>query len=359
MDQAQSANPADRPCLLFVDTSPLMRKTARHILSEEFEVMVAPDQQQAWQELAATPLIQVVFFALDHQASTQLIERIRSAPSPRIRQTPIVVIADENQTEAHRVKLLKLGASDFIDKPFRPSELLARARALATSARAQQRLADLRKNHNLDSSSGLGNRRYFFERLNQALSFACRHQQPLSLLHVHLDGLTRALQAENTHAPGISLARLGRLLARSVRNEDSVYRTDPETFSVILPATGLEGAEAVRFRLAPELDEVGLLQCRIPSDVQCRYSIQEIELDPDKPVKETLSQVRQGMGSRLMAEHSVNPPDSGPITPDLDNLLALANSGDSAALKTHLPEVLDKLKPLIEMANKLKDGSSS
>jgi len=344
---------ASRPCLLFVDRSRLMRLSAERILGHEFRVVLAENAELGWIKLMDDPLIQVVFHDLvgpDHEIDFSLLERVRQSENRRVRDTPVVVLTDDDDSEEHRAEALSKGATDFIDKPFRPSELVARARALATTSEAAQRLRLMQRRHNRDAETELGNRRYFFERLAQALSFAKRQRQPLSLVHVHLAGLAQAFE------PGQRvqrLAQLGRILGRAVRQEDTVYRTGPETFSFILPGTPADGAEAVRCRLAPELDGLGLMGHTAGHHPIARFIVQTPELGDEESMVECLRRIREGMGPVLVspadpAPRGARPPASAD---DLETLLEMARHGDADQLKAHLPEILDRLKPLLDLAS--------
>ncbi|NBD95554.1 MAG: response regulator [Gammaproteobacteria bacterium] len=360
MDKHRDPTQLPRPRLLFVDSSRLMRKAADRILGEEFRVFLAGDTEQAWVTLLDDPLIQVVFFDQESDGGGNgpgLLERIRTSESRRVRETPIVILTENADSEERRTALLHRGATDFIDKPFRPSELVARARAHASITEAVQRLRQLQKRHNKCTETGLGNRRYFFERLAQSLSFARRHHQPLSLVHIHMDGLTRSLERLDALKRKRQMAGLGRVLLRAVRHEDTVYRTGPETFSFILPGTNEAGAEAVRCRLIPELDGMGLLNGRKPLEVQSRFIVQSPDFGEEESLIECLRRIREGMGTLLVTHPPDRSPSSRTADDDLEALLDMARHGDTEHLREHLPELLARLKPLLELANQLERSS--
>jgi two-component system, cell cycle response regulator len=355
-----SRNEPPRPHLLFVEHSRLMRKAAERILGKEFEVILAETHKTAWTTLQDNSLIQLVFVNIDgvpedSDQGPNLLERIRTASNHRVSETPVVVITGDQASESDREELLEKGVTDFIEKPFRPSELLARARAHATAAGALERLNTLQLQHNRDGETGLGNRRYFFERLKQAISFSVRHELPLSLVHVHIDGLAGAVQAMERPMRLGRMVRLGRLLGAAVRQEDTVYRTGPENFSFILPNTDADGAEAVRCRLVPELDAMGMLDGEGLSDISTRFHVEEIKSEADEPVVDVLSRVRENMGVMLvMPNENAMPAASGALLaapPDhLEDLVELARQGKTDHLKNLLPELFERLQPLLSLA---------
>ncbi len=366
MDSAQSPESPARPRVLFSERSQLMRRAAERILGDDFEVILAGNSTEAWIVLMEDPLIQVVFHDVadhDNPSDLSLLERIRSSENRRVRETPVVIIMDDDQTEATRARALQQGASDFIDKPFRPSELLARARAHATTSEAVRRLLLLRTQHNEDEATRLGNRRYYFERLAQALSYAGRRNEALSLVHIHLDGLSQKLEQMELTDRGRRLFALGQMLSAAVRREDTVYRTGPETFSFILPGTDASGAEAVRCRLAPELDAMGALDGGGELDLRARFVVQSADMAPGEALVDALRRLRGAMGISVARRQDREEPFSAPVS-EIDQLLQMARDGDTDRVMKALPELLERLKPLLKLAdqlsrNKLEDSASS
>ncbi|MGY6587858.1 MAG: GGDEF domain-containing protein [Wenzhouxiangella sp.] len=358
MSEPTRAESAPKPRLLFADSSRLMRRAAKRILGDEFHVITAEDAEAAWVALADDSLIQVVFHDLQEEpqpGQPNLLERIRSSADRRIRETPLVMVTDEDVSEDRRQQALERGISDFITKPFRSSELIARARAHANSAEARHRLHLLQKQHNRDTETGLGNRRYFFERLAQALSFARRHTQALSLVHVHLDGLNRAMQRLDERQRLRRMEQLGQALGQAIRHEDTVYRTGVESFSFILPGTPPDGAETVRCRLIPELDALGMLDGKSELRTRARFVVQAPVINLEESLVESLRRIRESMGNRLVERPAPTPlPSSRNDAADLSRLLELARRGDLGKLKDRLPELIDQLKPLLDLAEQLK-----
>ncbi len=358
-------NALPRPHLLFVEHSRLIRKAAERILGKEFEVVLSETCEAAWTTLLDNPLIQVIFVNLDESApqsqpGPDLLERIRTTSSRRISETPVVVITGDQVSESRREEWLDRGVTDFIEKPFRPSELLARARTHASGAVALERLKLLQLQHNRDGETGLGNRRYFFERLGQAISFSHRHELPLSLVHMHLDGLAGTLQNMERPMRLGRMVRFGRMLGRAVRQEDTVYRTGPETFSFILPNTDANGAEAVRCRLVPELDALGMLDGGDLTEISTRFHVEEVHSEHEEPVSDVVRRIRQNMGALLIIpSEEITPTGADALlaspSDHLESLLELVEQGEAEQLKAVLPEIFARLKPLLSLAESMHE----
>jgi diguanylate cyclase (GGDEF)-like protein len=103
-----------------------------------------------------------------------------------------------------------------------------------------------------DALTGLTNRRGFARRLEEEISRANRHGQPLSLLLLDVDAF-KDYNDRFGHPEGdLALRAVAQILQLNVRNYDVVARHGGEEFAVIAPNTG-QAASAVlaeRFRLA-------------------------------------------------------------------------------------------------------------
>ena len=89
----------------------------------------------------------------------------------------------------------------------------------------------------IDPLTGVGNRRALEEQLNQHVARAVRHERPLSVVTVDLDGLKRINDTEG-HAAGDEAIRLLAVGLRGVlRASDTVFRIGGDEFVIVLPET--------------------------------------------------------------------------------------------------------------------------
>jgi diguanylate cyclase (GGDEF)-like protein len=149
-----------------------------------------------------------------------------------------------------RVRGLDLGAVDFIAKPFEVAELKARVRS---ALRMQHLVKMLEYRAQIDSLSGLWNRRYFDQRLQQEWSEARRHGRSLSLIMCDVDRFKR-LNDQFGHPFGDQvIERVAQILSGG-RGSDITCRYGGEEFGVILPSTAADRALEVaeRHRVAIE-----------------------------------------------------------------------------------------------------------
>lgn len=100
----------------------------RHILSREgFQVVHVADGRKALDLIGQgpPPVLVLTDMMLPHVDGQELIRRIRADPAWGA--VPIVVLTSKTREE-DAVQALDAGATDYVQKPFRPEELLARVR---------------------------------------------------------------------------------------------------------------------------------------------------------------------------------------------------------------------------------------
>src|SRR5438876_663190 len=107
--------------ILVVDDEENIRHTLRGVLADEgFEVLEAPDGRRALELLQhAAPRLAIVDVWMPEMDGIELVERMRNqAPG-----VPIIVISGHGTIET-AVRVIRLGAYDFLEKPFQLDALL-------------------------------------------------------------------------------------------------------------------------------------------------------------------------------------------------------------------------------------------
>jgi len=120
----------DRTVVLVVDDEPQIRRVVRNALGDEAKVIEASTGRDAIDQTAAQrPDLVVLDLGLPDMGGIDVCREIRAWS-----MTPILVLSARH-SDAEKVALLDAGADDYITKPFSPSELQARIRALLRRAR--------------------------------------------------------------------------------------------------------------------------------------------------------------------------------------------------------------------------------
>jgi diguanylate cyclase (GGDEF)-like protein len=176
---------------------------------------------------------------------------------PALADTPILFVSS-NRDPARKARLLERGASDTIEKPFHPAELLAR---LGVHLRLRQLRDELRvKNAQLerlsvtDGLTGLRNRRFAEWFLSGELERAHRHGNRLSVILADLDHFKRVNDTHGHLVGDAALRHAAEVLGEQVRRTDVCARWGGEEFLVALAQVPLAGAGALAERQRAALE---------------------------------------------------------------------------------------------------------
>jgi diguanylate cyclase (GGDEF)-like protein len=156
-------------------------------------------------------------------------------------------------------RLLRAGASDTIQKPFHPAELLARLETHLRLRRLQAELRDknamLERISTTDAVTGLRSRRYVGELLAIEVLRSTRYKTPLSVAMCDLDHFKRVNDSFGHPAGDAVLARAGAIIRDSLRATDVAGRYGGEEFLLVLPHTDIDGAESFAERVRASIEE--------------------------------------------------------------------------------------------------------
>lgn len=237
------------PRLLAIDDSELIHRLLQvRLQGERLELhgaLSAQDGLQKARELM--PEVILLDIELDTMDGFEVLAHLKS--DPKTQDIAVIFISAVSDT-MDRVRGLDLGAVDFIAKPFEVAELKARVRS---ALRMQHLVKMLEHRAQIDSLSGLWNRRYFDQRLQQEWSEARRHGRSLSLIMCDVDRFKR-LNDQFGHPFGDRvIERVAQILSGG-RGSDITCRYGGEEFGVILPSTAADRALEVaeRHRVAIE-----------------------------------------------------------------------------------------------------------
>lgn len=107
----------------------------------------------------------------------------------------------------------------------------------------------LNERSNVDSLTGLHNRRYFYNHLLLDMERLKRAKQPLSLAVIDVDNFKK-INDRYGHIEGDRvLTELAQIFKANVRANDTVVRWGGEEFIIILPGIGIDGAKAFAERI--------------------------------------------------------------------------------------------------------------
>lgn len=355
-----------KPRVLLADDSRVVRMSAGKILRDEFDVILVPDGEQAWERLAADDSIRAVFtdLGMPKLDGYGLLKRIREAADERLREIPTIVVTGNESDEA-RQQALDHGATDFIAKPFNRLDLLARARSHAryqkTATELRQQTRELEESSMIDPLTRIGNGRYFLEKFAKDRSFTNRHKQDLSLIRVDLRDLAGLVEKHGKPAIAGLLRRIAAVIVRHIRNEDTPARLGGGRFGIVLPACDAAGARVIAARIG---DVIAGHEFKLGDNTQ-RVAVSMAIITPSLAREKPLADV-VGVLDALAAKAAngggiLQIPDPGqapssrtdPAQPSLgiEDALVMLGRGEQVEVLPHLDSLIEHILPLFRLTN--------
>src|SRR5919206_4480565 len=242
--------------ILVVEDSRTQADWLRQVLEREgYAVSVAQDGREAIRRVRSEPPDLVLLDMILPDMNGLDVLRVIKARSEE-QFIPVILLSVRSDLDS-RVTGLRLGADDFLAKPFAHAEIQARAAAMLRIKSLQDQLratkSQLEKLSVTDGLTGLYNHRHFQERLADEFRRAQRYADPVSLIMLDLDHF-KDVNDRYGHPFGDRVLReTAELIRTSIRDPDICARYGGEEFAVILPKTHLQGALTVAERMFKSL----------------------------------------------------------------------------------------------------------
>ncbi len=188
---------------------------------------------------------------------------------------------------------IKVGAADFIKKPFTIQELFIRIKYVQLQAK-------LRAMAITDDLTGLLNRRGFFTHAEQYIKLATREKSSFFMITADLDGLKKINDAMGHREGDVALVDTANILREVFRDSDIISRIGGDEFVVIPVKTSKDGMDIITGRLKDAMQKHNATGDR---GYELSFSIGIACYDPETPcsIDELLAQA-----DRLMYQQKLN-----------------------------------------------------
>jgi diguanylate cyclase (GGDEF)-like protein len=338
-----------KPKILAVDDSRVMRRAMSKILSSDYDVIEAENGEDAWTILLNDSSISVVFTDLNMPFldGFGLLQRIRESDDARLQETPVIIITGKDDDDDTKQDVLNKGANDFITKPFDSIQLQARAKAHVTFKQTSNKLSEtsdkLERQATIDETTGLGGQRYFCKVGDETLSYAIRHSGQFIITRMDIDDFNNLFIKYGKKIMDHILHSIGEKFSQLVRQEDTIARIGVSKFAIILKETTLNEAEILADRIRSEINNMSF---KLPDNggvisLTISAGLYEPELKPDLKFQQLLAETEKHLeearaagGNRIICHSTVNKIDIKKPHDDID-IVALLEQ-----LKQNKPEQL-------------------
>lgn len=243
-----------KPTLLIVEDSYLTARILYDILHEMYELMIVDSGEAALDIVESIYpdliLLDIVLPGIDgFETLRQLNE------SPESSKIPVIFITGKDH-EGDETTGFKLGAVDYITKPFRIPIIQARVKTHVDLKRYRDTLENL---SNLDGLTGVSNRRCFEERFELSWQKAVRRKRSLSVIMIDIDYF-KLYNDRYGHVQGDEcLKSIAQALAHSItRQTDFFGRYGGEEFIAIIEDLNRAGAEVIANKMCQSIMDLNL-----------------------------------------------------------------------------------------------------
>ena len=166
------------------------------------------------------------------------------------RSIPLLFLTAQYRDHLDAAKGLDLGANDYVTKPFSSQELLARVGVMVRVRNAEEAM---RKVSQTDDLTGLHNRRFLQDRLDQELHRAVRASGMISCILLDVDHF-KTINDNHGHAAGdFILSSVAEIMRQHIRKSDLAVRFGGDEFLLILFDNDKEGALRVAERIRSDV----------------------------------------------------------------------------------------------------------
>lgn len=347
---------AEKPVILIVDDSRVIRRAASKMLGEDYVVHEAVDGLDGWTKIQQDVTISVVFtdMQMPEMNGMQLLDNIRNSEDDRINALPVIMITGVDDTENAKKEVFEHGATDFISKPFDSIDLLSRAKSYA---RLTRKVVELEKQTGTDKLTGLMNATSFEQQGSKTLSFAQRHRLSITVVHLEIDDFQSLFLTHGKNVAQQIIVAVGKKLADNLRAEDVAARTGVAKFALLLPLTNQATAKIAVSRIRETLGKLvfdtGSEKIRVSMvagitshDVTEEFGFNDLISQADEALASAAEQSEVKVA--VFAEEEVDIPAA--ITDDdLAEAFSRILEGNYYQIpEQHLDAVMEKVRPFVE-----------
>lgn len=246
--------------ILIAEDDPISRRILEaNLRAWGYEVMVVSDGFEAWEIIRQpeSPCLVISDWMMPRMDGPTLCREIRELKKE---EYVYIIILTAKGEKRDIIEGLEAGADDFLTKPFDQAELKARTRIGERIINLEHRLQTLA---HTDALTGILNRGFFIERMEQEMSRARREKAPLSLIMADIDHFKHVNDTFGHQIGDLVLCRFANQLASYTRCYDFPGRYGGEEFVVCLPGADEQRAVLVCERLRRQVEN---MEIELPSD---------------------------------------------------------------------------------------------
>ncbi len=246
--------------VLVADDDAINREVLAELLKPEYTVLLAKDGTQALDRAVRhVPDLILLDVMMPDMDGFEVLRRLRD--DPRTADIAVIFVSGLGHPE-DEAQGLKMGASDYILKPFNATVVMARVALHLQMVRQRRMLEHLA---HVDGLTELANRRRFDEVFELECQRALRHETALSIALLDIDAFKQYNDHYGHPAGDRALRAVARAAAAAVRRPgDLAARYGGEEIVLLMPDTDAAHARAVVERLRDALNRLEIAHVGSP-----------------------------------------------------------------------------------------------
>ena len=220
--------------ILVVDDSKLiLTHTSMLLHSQNINFILCLDGKEAWEYLNDTNAkkidLVITDYEMPHMNGYDLVKNIRNKYS--FEELPVLVVSGSQNTYMIS-RFLKVGANDYITKPFMNEEFIGR---INNSLLISGMFKKIKSMAMTDALTGLHNRLYFYEAGVKIFENATRANQPSAIAMIDIDNFKKVNDTYGHEAGDKALIHVANTMKKALRRSDVLVRFGGEEFVILLP----------------------------------------------------------------------------------------------------------------------------
>jgi len=260
---------SQKPLIMIVDDTPINIHALAKVLDSDYEIKVAKDGMSALKiaskEKLDLILLDIMMPVID---GYEVCQKLKA--DDLLKEIPVIFITakDEDESETYG---LKLGAVDYITKPFNPDIVKLRVKNHIKLKRQQDFLSKLSF---IDGLTGIPNRRALNEHLEREWKRAIRLDSSMSFLLIDIDHFKK-YNDNYGHIAGDDCLKTVAIELLNVHKRpcDLFARYGGEEFASVLADTDLDGAMHVGSKIMACISDLNIAHAYSPVSDHVTLSI--------------------------------------------------------------------------------------